>query len=301
MATRCTLIIAYWSLLVLFITAMSTSPSSSPRPPASSRLVYGKDDALFGCIERIQGDQPFGSVLDAGTGMHSLRWIATLHEKGMTDFTAITADAAMQRNVQLEADVLGIEGDILIGNWFPSHPKDELHLTQQYDVILADYLIGAMDGFSPYRQEEMIPLLCQHLKPSGRLYIVGLEPIPDAVTGPANVICKVRQVRDACILLAGHRCYREYPQTWIQSQIEQCSELRLVDGTSAQFPILYKYDTILKQINVGRSKLPLMTNRKLAQGMAKQLDELDEQARQATQQHGRLQLGFDYVVAAEKV
>lgn len=26
-----------------------------------------------------------------------------------------------------------------------------------------------------------------------------------------EIICKVRKIRDACILLAGHRCYREYP------------------------------------------------------------------------------------------
>jgi hypothetical protein len=45
-------------------------------PAAASCLVYGKDDMLFGCIEEQQGTIPFGNVLDAGTGMHSLRWIA---------------------------------------------------------------------------------------------------------------------------------------------------------------------------------------------------------------------------------
>jgi hypothetical protein len=53
-------------------------------------LVFGKDDALFGAIERQQGNTPFGNFLDAGTGMHSLRWIATLEAKGMTDFTAVS-------------------------------------------------------------------------------------------------------------------------------------------------------------------------------------------------------------------
>jgi hypothetical protein len=114
------------------------------------KLVYGENDALFGCIETQQGDTPFGHVLDAGTGIHSLRWVATLREKGMKSFTAITADASMQRSVQEEADHLGVsEGNhVVIGNWFGKLdlPQDE------YDVILADYLIGAIDGFSPYQQ-----------------------------------------------------------------------------------------------------------------------------------------------------
>ncbi|GKZ00494.1 hypothetical protein MPSEU_001001900 [Mayamaea pseudoterrestris] len=277
-----------------------TAKSSSPQAQASARLVYGKDDSLFGCIENLQGDIPFGSVLDAGTGMHSLRWLATLSSRGLTDFCAMTADATMQRQVQMEAEVLGVSemGQVMIGNWFPNDPKEQVTLEQQFDVILADYLIGAMDGFSPYRQNEMIPLLCQYLKPGGRLYIVGLEPIPDSVSGPANVICKVRQARDACILLANHRCYREYPLEWIKQQVNDCKSLQLVN--SFQFPILYRYETILKQVNVGRSKLKLFGNSHLADGMAQALNELDAQALEATQQSGRLQLGFDYVVAAEK-
>ena len=125
---------------------MSSVPHS-----ASSRIVYGKNDALFGSIEEQQGERSFGSILDAGTGLHSLRWIASLAPKGMMKFTAITADKTMQHNVQVEADALGLldQGDILIGNWFD--PQAPLELTEKYDTILADYLIGAMDGFSPYQ------------------------------------------------------------------------------------------------------------------------------------------------------
>ena len=34
---------------------------------AKNRLVYGKNDALFGAIETQQGEQNFGNFLDAGT------------------------------------------------------------------------------------------------------------------------------------------------------------------------------------------------------------------------------------------
>ena len=289
--------------------SLFSSSNGSASSSVNSRLVYGKDDSLFGSIEERQGNRPFGNVLDAGTGLHSLRWIATLADKGMTGFTAITADKTMQRNVQTEADALEVShlGKVLIGNWFGENPLDEKLLFQNtdqeppYDTILADYLIGAMDGFSPYKQDLMIPKLAKLLKPGGRLYIVGLEPIPDTAPGDANIICKVRSVRDACILLANHRCYREYPVEWIERQIggqESYTDLTLLRTTT--FPILYRHSTILKQINVARSKFPHFPSTDLAEQMKVVLDDLEQQSLKATTERGRILLGFDYVVTAEK-
>ena len=237
--------------------------------------------------------------------MHSLRWIATLgnDEKGMTSFTAITADQTMKNNVQREADDLEVShiGNIVIGNWFGNTPiefgtnKDGEPL---FDTILADYLIGAMDGFSPYQQDLMIPKLAKHLKPGGKLYIVGLQPLPDKAEGSANIICKVRQIRDACILLAGHRCYREYPVDWIERQIQHTPDLNLVSTNS--FPILYKHKTIVNQINVGRSKFPYFPNPEVAEEMRKVFDDLERQSLEATNKEGSIRLGFDYVIVAQK-
>lgn len=50
--------------------------------------------------------------------------------------------------------------------------------------------------------------LKRHLNPHGRLYVIGMNPIPDSATPPADIISEIRQARDACILLAGHRPYR---------------------------------------------------------------------------------------------
>jgi hypothetical protein len=269
--------------------------SSSSTPPFLG-LVYGSDDALFGCIENEQGSKGFGNVLDAGTGLHSLRWIATLQDKGMTQFTAVTADKSMQGNVQKEAEALHVShiGSIIIGNWFgePTITLEE----ESYDTILADYLIGAMDGFSPYHQDQMIDKLVRYLKPGGRLYIVGLEPIPDKAFGDANIICQVRRIRDACILLAGHRCYREYPVDWIHRQIRQHHQHDLELISSKNFPILYRHATIVKQINVARSKFPFFPTPELAEEMKKVLDDLEEMSKEATERfEGRIQLGFDYM------
>jgi hypothetical protein len=290
------LLLCYCKLASSMMMLPSTSSTS-----ARSRLVYGSDDALFGSIEKEQGNAPFGNFLDAGTGMHSLRWIATLgEERGMTKFTAITADKVMRTNVQNEATALGVShlGDIVIGNWFGEGPE-RLELNEKYDTILADYLIGAMDGFSPYKQDQMIGKLVSLLKPGGRLYIVGLQPIPDSAPGEANIICKVRQVRDACILLAGHRCYREYPLDWIQRQVQGHPQLELI--RSSTFPILYRHRTIVKQIQVARSKLPYFPSPELAEEMGKTLDDLEAKSKEATDKAGgKIRLGFDYIVTARK-
>ena len=275
-----------------------------------SNLVYGEDDKLFGCIERnqVSTGKSFGRVLDAGTGSHSLRWMASLigenrkSDLSIDEYTAITADEGMKRNVLNEARSLGIEdqGSIIIGNWQAEGPdEEELCHGEMYDTILADYLVGAMDGFSPYYQDLIFPRLSKHLKPGGIMYVVGLNPIPHETSGDANIFCKVTKLRDACILLAGHRCYREYPVDWIERHLEKAG-LKVV--SSSQFPIMYSHAAIVRQLNVARSKLSLFPSEALAKEMGETIDALEKESKEATDKspNGRLRLGFDYVVTAEK-
>ena len=289
---------------------------------ATSKVVKGSDDALFGSIERSQQEsgKPFGEFLDSGTGSHSLRWIASLVGNDADDglsisrFCAVTADETMRRNVQNETEKLGIEdkGEVVIGNWAEGFDLEEdgkrstiikgagRHLCrdEKYDTILCDYLIGAVDGFSPYYQDRIFPRLVTHLRPGGRVYVVGLNPIPDSVDGPADVFCRITKLRDACILLANNRCYREYPPDWIERHLKLAG-LKVV--SQKRFPIMYSLNTMLRQLNVARSKLSLFPSKSLADEMRKSIDELEAEAKQAIEKSptGRIRLGFDYVIAAE--
>ena len=193
------------------------------RPPSSSSLRSENDvDDDKVDDSPSSSSSSFGDVLDAGTGSHSLRWMASvLHrdrllesmiregEGGrgratgasssdasssssavvvvpsprvtMRSYTAVTADEAMRRRVHDEAVELGVEGmgEIVIGNWV-----DETLLEgRTYNTILADYLVGAIDGFSPYFQDRAFPRLARHLAPGGRMYVIGLQPVPDRVEG----------------------------------------------------------------------------------------------------------------------
>lgn len=107
-------------------------------------------DMLFSQLERWQGGAPWGRFLDAGTGVHSLKWIHTLNT---TSWSAITADPGMRRQVESCGVTVRSQDRILLGNWMDD---DFCASLGQYDTILADYLIGAVDGFSPYAQDIII-------------------------------------------------------------------------------------------------------------------------------------------------
>jgi hypothetical protein len=197
------------------------------------------------CCGQGEAAPVFGRILDAGTGLGSLDWIRHLvanHEEfGVTGWTAVTASEAMAKNMkqyaekhnmnhinnknnqQQQAETSASASGIVLGNWFNGYPihdncnpadsfsssSDLLLLKGElYDTILVDYLIGAIDGYTPYLQDCIFDRLQMHLNPGGRMYIVGLEPIPEQAPGTADILCQTRKLRDACILLAGNRCYR---------------------------------------------------------------------------------------------
>lgn len=81
----------------------------------------------------------------------------------------------------------------------------------------------------------------------------------------------MRRARDACILLAGHRPYREYPLDWMIRHLER-NQLKITN--SKNFTILHTINTITRQIRVAESKLSLMHHNELRSGMSKYLDDL---------------------------
>jgi hypothetical protein len=72
-------------------------------------------DLLFSTVEKFNGDREWGHFLDAGTGVHSLRWIQTLPTTG---WTAITADNGMKRNIEMDPVINMRPSDsLVVGNW----------------------------------------------------------------------------------------------------------------------------------------------------------------------------------------
>ena len=108
-------------------------------------------DILFSSVEKYHGSRPWGRFLDAGTGVHSLKWLQTLTTPS---WAAITADNYMKAQIEKEPGIaIRPDDKLLVGNWMDESFCESLG---SYDTILADYLIGAVDGFSPYEQDTII-------------------------------------------------------------------------------------------------------------------------------------------------
>jgi hypothetical protein len=110
------------------------------------------DDILFATVEKwhLESGRSWGKLLDAGTGTHSLNWI----EKQPTEsWTAITADENMKKSILDRGVNMRAQDRVLVGNWMSPEFCEQLGT---YDTILADYLFGAVDGFSPYTQDIIV-------------------------------------------------------------------------------------------------------------------------------------------------
>lgn len=247
--------------------------------------------SLFRYIESLQGTLPWGSVLDAGTGVKSLQWIRTLDTER---WTAITASHGMVKQIR---EALGDDGDrpgdrLLVGNWV----DDSLLTGETFDTVLVDYLIGAVEGFAPYWQDRVFERLRPLVK--GRLYLIALEPyVPfEPQTDSGRVIWEIGRVRDACLLLAGERPYREYPLEWMQRRLGQ-SGFRVLDAR--RFPIRYRERFINGQLDMCIDRLRRFPDRELAASMQRYVEHLRARALELAGRENGLRHGYDYVIAAE--
>lgn len=258
-----------------------TERSGNPRARRST---------LFQHIEQLQGGEDWGRFLDAGTGTHSIAWVNSL----TTDrWTAVTGAEAHARQVRDTTAGQRREGDrILVGNW--SDPG--LLAGEIYDTVLADYLLGAIDGFAPYFQHRLFARLRPLVR--SRLYIVGLEPyvVEEPASAAGRLVWEIGRFRDACLLLAGEQPYREYPAQWAVDHLE-ASGYRVI--AAKRFANRYKRRFVNSQIDMCGPRLAKIADRDLAHALVLRGEALRAAALEQIEREGSLSHGFDYVLAAE--
>jgi len=252
--------------------------------------------SLYDRITALHGHRPWGAVLDAGTGRSSMRWLLGLESER---WTAITGAQTMADNTRREIGSRMREADrLVVGNWM----DPELLKGEQYDVVLADYLLGAIEGFAPYWQDQLF----QRLRPlvKRRLYMIGLEPYVhlqpqlSAAHPGSQMVVAIGRLRDACLLMAGDRPYREYPLDWVIRQLER-AEFRVVDVE--RVPIRYGERFINSQLDLCAGSINKLRDRKLVVAMMQHIEDLRRQAHALAAQEGGLRHGNDYLLVAEPV
>lgn len=259
-------------------------------PDLAEPKSHRRPSALFRYIEALHGERPWGSVLDAGTGTNSLGWISSLRTERWTAVTGADGHA-----IQVRDAVEGVrrpQDRVILGNW----ADPALLAGERYDTVLADYLLGAVEGFAPYFQHSLFV----RLRPlvGRRLYIVGLEPYVNAAadTPAGALIREIGRFRDACLLLTGDRPYREYPAQWVVDHLE-ASGFEVI--AAKRFPIRYKEPFVNSQIDMCGPRLARLANPALADALRTKGEALRAKAIEHITREGSLRHGHDYVIAAQ--
>jgi len=154
-----------------------------------------------------RGDEPWGSVLDAGTGGQSLAWLL---EQETLSWTAITGSRELLDGLRDQFGARMRRQDRLVeGRWSDPH----LLSGEVHDRVIAHYLLGAVERLDPHFQHRLF----RRLRPlvGRRLYVIGLEPLQEPGTDAEVAARDVIHFRDACLLHAGERPFREYPLWWV--------------------------------------------------------------------------------------
>lgn len=248
--------------------------------------------SLYERIHELHGSMPWGSVLDAGTGPGSMRWLLSL---ATTRWTAVTGSPRMAEVVRKQAgEQMRSHDRLIVGNWL----EPELLAGETFDVVLADYLLGAVDGFAPYWQDRLFPRLRPHV--GRRLYVVGLEPyVPHVPTDPAGRLAnEIGRLRDACLLLSGDRPYREYPLHWVLRHLE-LAKFRVLDAQ--RFPVRYGERFVNSQLDMCDQALQKLRDRSLAVSLQSHIAALRDRALAFVAREGGIQHGSDYIVVAEPI
>ncbi|MEM6652542.1 MAG: class I SAM-dependent methyltransferase [Pseudomonadota bacterium] len=258
-----------------------------------AKTPSGKTSPLFEYIEQAQGDRPWGAFLDAGTGVHSAKWVAQLRTERWTAVTGAPGDAEQVRKATDKKR--RPQDKIIQGNW----AKADLLKGELYDTVLADYLLGAIEGFAPYFQA----YLFARFRPltRGRLYITGPEPyVPDfqPASEAGRLVWQIGRFRDACLLLGGDLPYREYPSGWVMDQLKRAE---FTPRALEHFDIRYKASFVDSQIDLCAPRLDRLEDVYLRQAMTQRGEDLRAKALELIDREGGLAHGRNYVIVAEPV
>lgn len=249
-----------------------------------------KTSALFRHIEQLQGEAPWGAFLDAGTGVNSALWSTALPTER---WCAVTGSPGHAAQVQDRAGGRFRSQDrLIVGNW----TDPDMLVGEGFDTVLADYLVGAIEGFSPYFQSQLFARLRPLVK--RRIYVVGLDPyvVGEAETPAARAVRDIGRLRDAVLLLSGETPYREYPAEWVVNAL-QASGYRVL--SARRFANRYRETWVNGQLDMAKRRLVKLPDSALAAAMGLMIETMRGSSLDLCLRHGGLAHGHDYVIAAE--
>ncbi|PSN05772.1 hypothetical protein, partial [Siccibacter turicensis] len=115
-------------------------------------------------------------------------------------------------------------------------------------------------------------------------------------TESGKIIWEIGRVRDACLLLAGARPYREFPLDWMLGRLGLAG-FRILEAR--RFPIRYRARYVNVQLNMCLARIERFFSNGLGMAMRAYVEELRARALQLNERQDGLWHGNDYVIAVE--
>ncbi|KAK3262218.1 hypothetical protein CYMTET_28913 [Cymbomonas tetramitiformis] len=273
---------------------------STKRVPCEGRA----GDPIFAWLAATlanEGLSSWGDVLDAGAGLGSMCWLLGQPHGSLTGVTAREGGTYGASDLRWAAasrpEVDADEVYIVRGNW-----RDESFLRERrYDVVVADYLLGAVEQHWAHGADAMMDRLLAALRVGGYLLVVGLEPY-DLVLGRSagtqdRLILDIEAIGDSAAVIAGESTYRELPERWVRHQIERRQpEYRVV--ATRQFPMQLSAKTLGKQISHARQMAAKIDDSALQEAYTRRIGVLESELRSWSGTHNRAR---NYAVVIQRV
>ncbi len=189
----------------------------------------------------------------------------------------MTADTKRKAEMTSEFEAFIRPDDAIVaGNW-----QDEHFLEGQvFDYVIEDYLLGAVEGFAPYFQHNLFRRLRPHVGKA--LLLIGLEPYPEGFLAPGDtsspeyILRETIRLRDATLLLAKRRVYREYPMDWIVAHMEDAG-FTVVEAM--RVPLSYGKTWVNAQLQVALDHITKIDSFDVVSGLQKRIEEVRELAK----------------------
>lgn len=219
-----------------------------------------------------EGAQSWGRVLDARSGLTSMCWLLRQKYHNISAVTATASDRNCGDDMQRAVSSVGASATVLVGNW------NDKQL--QFDIVVADYLLGALDRFWAFAEDEMMAHLLQSIRLEGFLLVVGMEPY-EQVLDPENaedaLVLEVEALGNVATVLAGHRSYRELPRDWVVRQIARSGQFHLV--ATQEFPTTLRGKFVSAQLEFAQSETTTIADAGMQQALLAKLERLREAGR----------------------
>jgi SAM-dependent methyltransferase len=252
---------------------VATSSGSLTRKNIPGKCKGRSGDKIYNWLASTlskakQGSTPsssaWGNVLDAGAGYGSMCWLLHQEYDTITEVTATESGIYGASGLrQTTASVPGV--DIVVGNW-----RDLTFMPDTtYDVVVSDYLLGAVEQHWPFGAGAMMDRLLRAVRPGGYLLLVGLEPYEGVLDRSDNIhdrlVLDIEAIGDTAAAIVGEATYRELPEEWVrhEASVPRHGGPLFQVVASEQFSMRLTRASLMKQVEYAKRTAEKIADREL--------------------------------------